>query len=349
MPDTCVSQAVISTTSATSLPEIPENSVDYVFTDPPYGSNIIYSDLSILWEAWLDQFTDTSREAVIHRRKKGNPNTLDTYTGLMRQSFAEMFRVLKPGHWASVVFHNTDDRVWRAIQQAVLDVGFELVNAQAFDKEQGSFKQVTSEGAANFDIVLNLHKPSLEPAAVETRPADDLSAFVLERIESFLQSGPPPDHRTTQYLHSLILRQFLNGNLIIEQITIPYLERLLPTRFRKINDRWYLQREAVVPTGHGFLVRSETAAIAWLEHILAANPQTEADLIPQWQIATLGAGSKIKATLGELLHDNFWPDQATAAWTVPTPAQREILRRRRARPQQLSLGLAVEGEQMELR
>ena len=88
-------------------------------------------------------------------------------------------------------------------------------------------------------------------------------------------------------------------------------------------------------------MRNDAAAVAWLEHILAANPQTEADLIPQWQIATLGAGSKIKTPLEALLRDSFWPDQATGAWTVPTLAQREILRRRRAKPQQLSLGLEL--------
>lgn len=118
--------------------------------------------------------------------------------------------------------------------------------------------------------------------------------------------------------------------------------------FRHVNCHWYLPKEAIAASGHGFLVRSEMAAVAWLEHLLAANPQTEADLIPQWQIATLGAGSKMKSNLGELLRDNFWPDPATSAWTIPTAAQREILRRRRAKPQQLALGLEVEGEQMGL-
>jgi DNA modification methylase len=340
---------IIATTSATDLQSVPPDSVDYIFTDPPYGSNIIYSDLSILWEAWLGQFTDPSEEAVIHRRKRESPNTLETYTALMKQCFAEMYRTLKPGRWASVVFHNTDDRVWRAIQQAVLGVGFELINALAFDKKQSSFKQVTAEGAAKFDIVLNLHKPVRGPAGVEIQSADDLSVFVIERIEEFLRSGPPPEYRTTQYLHSQILRQFLNGNLLIEQITIPYLEKLLPSRFRKINDRWYLQREAIAPSGYGFLMRSEGTAVAWLEHILVANPQRTSDLKPQWQIATLGAGSRIKRTLEELLEDNFWKDEATSVWCVPTAAQRGILKRRQAKPQQLRLDLGIEsGPQLDL-
>jgi hypothetical protein len=56
--------------------------------------------------------------------------------------------------------------------------------------------------------------------------------------------------------------------------------------------------------------------------------------------------SKIKTTFEELLRDNFCPDNATGAWMAPTLAQTEIFRCRRAKPQQLSLGLQAEGEQM---
>lgn len=340
---------IIETTSTTSLDSIPSETIDYIFTDPPFGSNIIYSDLSILWESWLGQFTQTTLEAVIHRRKKGNPNTLNIYTTLMRRAFAEMYRTLKPGRWASVIFHNTDDRVWRAIQQAVLDVGFDLVNALAFDKEQASFKQVTAEGAANFDIVLNLNKPLREAMVIETRPSEDIRNFVMERVDAFLQSGPPPEYRSTKYIHSQMLRQLLNGNLIIERITIPYLEKVLPTRFRKVNDRWYLQRESVTPSGYGILVRSEPAAVAWLEHVLSSNPQSLSDLIPQWQIATLGAGSQINRPLQDILHENFWQDEVTGLWCMPTAAQREILKRRKSKPRQLELGLDMgKSPQMDL-
>jgi hypothetical protein len=191
--------------------------------------------------------------------------------------------------------------------------------------------------------VLNLHKPETGPSKKQAQSADDLDSFILERAQNFLKSGPPPEYRTTQYLHSQILRQFLNGNLMIEQITIPYLERLLPSQFRKVNERWYLNREAVTPSGYGFLVTSETAAVAWLERILSTNPQTLSDLIPQWQIATLGAGSRIKCTLEELLKENFWQEENTGLWCVPNAVQREILKRRRTKPQQLTLGLETDG------
>ena len=39
--------------------------MDYVFTDPPFGSNIFYSDMHLFHEAWLGKRTDREREAVI--------------------------------------------------------------------------------------------------------------------------------------------------------------------------------------------------------------------------------------------------------------------------------------------
>jgi hypothetical protein len=220
-----------------------------------------------------------------------------------------------------------------------------------FDKEQRSFKGIRGEKGlekvTNFDIVLNLHKRGEVQPAAQPEAQARIEALITAAVQKHLSAGPAPDYRTGQYLHSLAIRTLLNERISVE-LTWAQLEVTLEREFRHVNCHWYLPREAVTVTGHGFLVRSDAAAVAWLEHILATDPQTEADLIPQWQIATLGAGSKIKATLEELLRDNFWQDQATGAWTVPTAAQREILRRRRAKPQQLSLGLEVEGEQMAL-
>jgi hypothetical protein len=42
----------------------------------------------------------------------------------MTGSMREIFRVLKPGAWATLVFHNTDPAIWRAIQSAAESAGF---------------------------------------------------------------------------------------------------------------------------------------------------------------------------------------------------------------------------------
>ena len=101
--------------SATDLSRISDASVDYVFTDPPFGSNIFYADCNLIWEAWLGRVTDPALEAVVNRSLSlaDGGKSLDDYGDLMAGSMAEIARVLKPGGWATVVFHNTDSAVWR--------------------------------------------------------------------------------------------------------------------------------------------------------------------------------------------------------------------------------------------
>jgi len=52
--------------STTNILLIKNNSIDYIFTDPPFGGNIMYSELSFLWESWLKVFTNNKSEAVVN-------------------------------------------------------------------------------------------------------------------------------------------------------------------------------------------------------------------------------------------------------------------------------------------
>lgn len=146
----------VATQSATQLPGLADGTVDYIFTDPPFGSNFMYSDLNFLWEAWLGVFSNTATEAVI---SKTQHKTLDEYRGLMTACFAEMYRIVKPGRWITIVFHNSKASVWNAIQEALAHAGFLVAQVTVLDKKQGSFKQVTSAGAVKNDLIINAYKP----------------------------------------------------------------------------------------------------------------------------------------------------------------------------------------------
>ena len=148
-----------TTQSATGLPFVPDSTVDYVFTDPPFGSNLMYSELNFLWEAWLRVFTNNQPEAIIN---KTQGKALAEYRELMTRCFAEMHRILKPGRWITVVFHNSKASVWNAIQEALAKAGFLVAQVTVMDKQQGSFKQVTSPGAVKNDLIINAYKPRAE-------------------------------------------------------------------------------------------------------------------------------------------------------------------------------------------
>jgi len=313
------SLCLVQTGTATTIPGIQSNTLDYIFTDPPFGSNLQYAELNYLWEAWLRKFTNWSQDCVMNYVHEKD---LAFYSDLMTRSFEEMYRVLKPGRWASVVFHNTDDAVWRAIQEGAQQAGFDVVNAMAFDKGQGTFNQVNmgKDSAAGFDIVLNLYKPRRDGTNGKAAPVADVEAHVVEAVAAHLSENPPAEHRTTQFLHSLAIRQLLNANVLIEKVTIPYLEAMLPHYFKQIEARWYLRGEQVIEGGLGLIVHDEPSAIAWLTRVLENQPQTTGDLIPKWQMTTLDA--PIAKPLDQILEENFWPDERTGRWRLPTPDER---------------------------
>lgn len=313
--------------SAGGLADISNDSVDYIFTDPPFGESLQYAELNFLWEAWLRQFTPIEEDCVmnyVHHKD------LAFYHSKMSVAFREMYRVLKPNRWASVVFHNTDDNVWQAIRQAAEEVGFELANAMMFDKEQKSFNAVTSTGAANYDVVLNLHKRG---QVRQQQPNAQWDVPVLQAITQHLSSRPAPDYRTMQYLHSLAVRTALNVNAAVEGLTMPYLKRLLREEaFKEVDGRWYLLNEAV--EGElGLDIRDETSAIGWLRAQLAQRSRTRGELDPDWKIATLAV--RLNKNLDQILEENFWRDAVTHKWRIPSPEEQahisdsETLRTRR--------------------
>jgi transcription elongation factor Elf1 len=71
---------LITTQSSTAVPQIPDNTIDYIFTDPPFGSNIMYSELNFIWESWLNVFTNEKREAIVSQLHGKNYSVHDMFT-----------------------------------------------------------------------------------------------------------------------------------------------------------------------------------------------------------------------------------------------------------------------------
>lgn len=147
-------KGVVTGTSSSSVIKLPDESIDYIFTDPPFGENIYYADLNFMVEAWHGVFSNAGAEAIVDKaKKKGLPE----YQELIRSCFAEYYRVLKPGRWITIVFHNSRNAVWNAIQEALQSVGFVVADVRTLDKQQGSYRQVTSM-ATKQDLVISAYK-----------------------------------------------------------------------------------------------------------------------------------------------------------------------------------------------
>jgi len=140
--------------SSTDL-KIADHSVDYVFTDPPFGDYIPYSEINQINEAWLGMVTDAKKEAIIN---KAQDKGIEEYTGLMSEVFSEAHRTLKDTGSFSLVFHSAQAEIWRALVGAFQTAGFKVSLSSILDKVQGSFKQVTSSIKVQGDPLLLLNK-----------------------------------------------------------------------------------------------------------------------------------------------------------------------------------------------
>jgi REP element-mobilizing transposase RayT len=313
--------AMITTGTAARL-SLPDDCIDYIFTDPPFGENIYYADLNFLVESWHGVTTDAQPEVIIDRFKhKGLPE----YQHLMQRCFAEYHRVLKPGRWMTVVFSNSKAAVWNAIQVALQQAGFVVAEVTALDKQQGSYRQVTSTTAVKQDLVISAYKPN---GGLEERFSR--TGATVESAWDFVQT----------HLRQLAVSKVKNGAL----------EFIVERDPRRIFDRmvaWFVRHHAPVPLSSQefqeglrqrfcerdsmiflpeqaaeydkkralaaqapqieLFVCDERSAIDWLTDFLKRRPSTYQEIHPEF-ITQLGAGwrrHEAKPELAALLEDNF--------------------------------------------
>lgn len=202
--------------SATDLQGLADASIDYVFTDPPFGSNLFYADCNLIWESWLGRITDTANEAVVNSSLgvAAGGKTLENYETLMTLSLHEMSRVLKPGGWATIVFHNTDGEVWNALHNAAVSAGFEFHEAASLDRKQQSHKgykgRSGEQDVAHFDVVMNLRKPMTELEKVKRVAIEKGVSLILSDLVSAAAENQIIRSRGVQGIHAEVVRRLVS-------------------------------------------------------------------------------------------------------------------------------------------
>ena len=206
--------------SADKLSHLGSESVDYVFTDPPFGSNIFYSDMNLFHEAWLGSVTDPTSEAVVHTTGKRKFGSQQRYQDLLRRAFGESFRVLKPGRFMSVVFGNSSGQIWGLVQRALRESGFEPapINVTVLDKGQRSVKGLNSgsEGVITVDLILTVRKPDHNPT--EKTPQINESVDAVALIAEAIASLNAKEARNPSHVYARILRQAIQRHLPLDQL-----------------------------------------------------------------------------------------------------------------------------------
>ncbi len=321
-----LSQVLISTQSATNLGQIPDSSIDYCFTDPPYGANINYSELNFVWEAWLGHFTKIEEEAVVNPvQKKGS----EEYRELMERSFREIFRVLKPGRFISLIFHNSQTSVWNAIQSALQNAGFQIAFIGAFDKVQRTFNQVTTtRRAVGYDVLVHAYKPKLTNHIRRERKVD--LEEILDWLEERLRILPigKNEERTAGKLHSDFIRWCLSQEISlgsVEKVGIKDFDAfqgLLRDNFHDIDGYYFLPGQIPQPPQGSLFatIKDVASALNFLSELLK-EPKSYSDIQPAF-LQALG-GRKLERSLEDLLDENFVFIEEEGKWRAPTEKELE--------------------------
>jgi len=264
--------------------------------------------------------TNAKPEAIIDRfKKKGLPE----YQGLMQQCFEEYCRVLKPGRWMTVVFHNSRNAVWNAIQEAMLGAGFVVADVRTLDKQQGSYRQVTST-AVKQDLVISAYKPNSgleERFKLEAGTAEGVWDFVrthLKQLPVFVSKDNQAEV-IAERQHYLLFDRMVAFH-VQRGVTVPLsaaeFYQGLSQRFSEREGMYFLPEQVAEYDKRRMTVKEvlqlsifvidESSAIQWLRQQLIKKPQSFQELHPQF-LRELGGWQKYEKPLelSELLEENF--------------------------------------------
>ena len=310
----------ISTQSATRI-DLPDNSADYIFLDPPFGANRYYSELNFLWESWLGVLTEQLEEAV--ESPKQNKD-LAQYQDLMRRAFTECFRVLKAEKWITVEFSNTSAAVWNAIQTALGEAGFVVADVRGLHKGQGSINAYVTPTAVKQDLVISAYKPTTrleDRFSLKGESVDNVWEFLrthLGQLPVVLSSDDKINIIAERQAHLLFDRTiaFFVQRGVVLPISIADFMTGLGQRFSERDGMYFLPTQVAAydrvrakcssVRQLELFVTDESSAIQWLRQVLLVKPQTLQDLRPQFmkEIQSWSKHEKM-AELRDLLDENF--------------------------------------------
>ena len=322
------SDIIVSTQSALSIPAIPDHSIDHIFTDPPYAGKYQYGELNFIWEAWLGLKTDWHADEVIVNETRHMTDA--DWANMMLTAMQECYRVLKPGHWLSLCYHDTSEGTWGLIQDIMAQAGFIADHSSEslyIDTGQKTYNQTQAEKVTKRDLVINFRKPRPgEVAAKVILTGDEDATSFFEKARTILiealeaHPGSSADRLYDELVSRMVRRgEFQRHNFdellrsVAEPVTEPVMKNLFEQKEADLFGsheavRWYLLDTAgLVDEAEG---KKESAAAqrleAFMQRWLREHPGESgvhySDLFEQY----LPIGDKPRRLLQEWLPEFFF-------------------------------------------
>jgi DNA modification methylase len=325
---------------------IENNSIDYIYVDPPFGANIMYSELSFITESWLKIKTNNHDEAIENKTQgKGKIE----YQNIIESCFKEFNRILKPGKWMTVEFSNTSAAIWNVLQVAINNSNFIISDISSLDKKHGGIRAMTYAAAVKQDLIISCYKPSSNfDEKFKQHQHTDIGIwdFIEEHLHH-LQVHLIVDHSTTAIIER-------SPKILFDRLIAFYVQKGLPVpidagKFQKgLRDR-FIERDGMFFTNEqvqeydkkkaenpefiqlSILVSSEQDGVLWLKNLLTDKSLTYQDIQPLWMQALAGVRKgDVSPELADILEENFLKDNG-GKWYAPDPENEADLEKLRTK------------------
>lgn len=327
--------ARVSTSSHAHLNLIPAESIDYIFTDPPFGESLQYAELNFVNEAWLRVTSSLVDDCVVNYVHKKD---LAFYSTILKRSFSEAFRILKPGRWVTVEFHNSENAVWSAIQEALVTSGFTVADVRILDKQQGGYNAVTRAGAVKRDLVISCYKApasfsrSFEHVAGTIDGAVQFTRLHLSMLPTVVIGADEkieilPERSKHTLFDRMVAFHLVRGLKV--PLSAASFYSLLEEQFYERDGMYFTAEQVVeydVALGLGreisqqsLFVYDERSAVDWLRRELSKESRSLGELVPEFLTALRDWDShEERPELKELLLQYFIRED-DENWVVPDP------------------------------
>lgn len=222
---------MIKTQSSENLSKIPDNSIHYIFTDPPHGDRQPYMELSYMWASWLKFEPDFDDEIVIsdsHERNKTNKE----YREGLNSAFLEMYRVLKPTRYMSVAFNNLGGEAWYSFISSCFNAGFQKINVLPVKASAASVVQDSRVGGLKTDLIVTFKKNEKKHKPIVSKKAPE--ELIVSTANKLLKKN---GELYSYELLDGIVTKLIDCNLIHKYEDI---KKILNENFKLIDKKWKL-------------------------------------------------------------------------------------------------------------
>jgi len=224
---------LINDSAVKFLKNIPDNSVDYIITDPPHGNRMPFLEQSMMWNEWLKKKVNYEDEIVISESKDRNKN-IENYYFLLNQVFKQIERILKPKRYFSLMFNSLDDKTWINLIQFMNGLNFDLHKTETLGYSANSVVQDNRGAGLKTDFIFTFKKnPNKIKKEIELYSADTHKEIIKDKIGSYIDKSN----------NGLKIYEILN-NFVIDLLKQNKFFRLsevleiIRKDFKKENNKW---------------------------------------------------------------------------------------------------------------